>query len=95
MSAAVQRDLFGQEVVRVRHTRAYAGTPGRGPEGRTCKHCAHYCRVKYHNKIYRKCALLRNAWTHGPGTDIKASTPACQHFEAAAAGPATAGGTRP
>ena len=31
--------------------------------------------------LYRKCLLMRAHWTHGPGTDIKASYPACKHWE--------------
>ena len=62
--------------------KAYAGQPGRGPQGETCKTCAHYCRTKSGSgKTFRKCGLLRDAWTHGPGTDIKAGSPACQFWE--------------
>lgn len=57
----------------------YPARPGSGPEGETCKTCRHYCVVPYHGKAYRKCALVE--WTHGPGTDIKSSSPACLHWE--------------
>lgn len=54
---------------------------GSGPEGETCKTCLHYCRVKYHDKVYLKCGLLRTRWTHGPGTDIKAGWQSCREWE--------------
>jgi hypothetical protein len=59
------------------------GTPamvGSGPSGETCKTCSHYTRVHYHDKVWRKCGLMKPYWTHGPGTDIKASWPACMFW---------------
>lgn len=93
----LQRDLFG-EVITERRKRpplfpnGYAappgtgtgtgtGDPGAGAEGETCRTCRHYARVRF-AKIYRKCALMRAHWTHGPGTDIKAGSPACAKWEA-------------
>jgi hypothetical protein len=79
-------DLFGEEIVKVvaitkdgRIRGGYACRPGTGPKGETCKTCEHYCRSNYHNVVYRKCALVK--WTHGPGTDIKASAPACAKWQ--------------
>ena len=54
----------------------YAALPGTGPNGETCRSCAHYCRI-YRAKTYLKCGLMQNAWTGGPGSDIKAASPAC------------------
>ena len=55
----------------------YPRPPGSGPDGETCRSCAHYCRTGNGGK-FLKCALLRARWTHGPGTDIKAKSPACE-----------------
>lgn len=59
----------------------HAAPAGSGPEGKTCGDCAHYTRVEYHNKTYRKCGKVRAHWTHGPGTDIRRKDPACRYFE--------------
>ena len=61
----------------------YAGKPGGGPDGETCKTCEHYSRVHHHDKVYRKCGLMREFWTNGPGTDILAKAPACRRWEKA------------
>ena len=58
----------------------YAGRAGWGPEGETCKKCKYYTLAKHHDYTYRKCWLTKPNWTHGKGTDIKASAPACQFF---------------
>lgn len=60
--------------------KGYAGIPGTGPEGKKCKHCAHYTLREY-AKTYRKCGLMRAVWTGGRGSDIKASAPACSKFK--------------
>ena len=60
--------------------RGYAARPGTGPAGETCKSCDHYTHRKF-SKTYRKCALNRAAWTRGPGSDIKAGSPACEKWE--------------
>lgn len=57
----------------------YAAVPGTGPAGETCRTCAYY-RVGGRGR-YRKCALERYRWTSGPGTDIRASSPACKKWE--------------
>jgi hypothetical protein len=65
--------------------RGYAAPPGTGPAGESCKTCAHY--THGHNSEGRgrkwpKCGLMRQLWTHGPGTDIRAGSPACRKWEA-------------
>lgn len=60
--------------------RGHAARPGTGPEGETCGSCAHYS-VQRYSKTYRKCALTKAAWTHGPGTDIRAKDPACSKWD--------------
>jgi len=59
--------------------RGYAATPGSGPQGETCRGCEHYA-VRLER--YRKCRLMRDEWTGGAATDIKASSPACAKWEA-------------
>jgi len=61
--------------------RGHAALPGTGPEGETCGTCHHYESVEYHDKRYRKCFLMRQYWTHGPGTDIRAKDPACKEWK--------------
>lgn len=60
--------------------KGYATRPGTGPVGETCGTCKHACRVPGGGKTYHKCALVQ-PWTHGLGTDIKLSSPACQKFK--------------
>jgi hypothetical protein len=82
-------DLFGEEVMPPQEAprkkrrepipKGYAGIPGTGPQGKTCKDCAHYYLQKMAN-TYRKCYLTRKNWTGGRGSDIKASAPACSYF---------------
>ncbi len=82
----VMPDLFGEEIVLVPslkkggrgYTGGYACRPGSGPANETCKTCEHYTRLDYHNKIWLKCGLMEKYWTHGAGSDIKASSPACK-----------------
>lgn len=58
----------------------YADRPGSGPSGETCKTCRYYERV-VRAKAYLKCALMRAVRTGGPGTDIKAGSPACSKWQ--------------
>lgn len=51
---------------------------GPGPDGETCRHCAHLLRKRM-SKTYLKCALRQN--TSGPATDHKAKWNACTRFE--------------
>ena len=59
----------------------YAGIPGNGPAGETCGSCRHIYRNRQ-SKVYLKCELCRATWTHGPGSDIRARSPACDYWEA-------------
>jgi len=58
----------------------YAAPPGTGPAGETCKTCAHITHKRM-AKAYIKCGLMMAVWTGGPGTDIKAGSPACAKWE--------------
>lgn len=62
--------------------RGYAFTPGTGPEGETCKTCAHCKRFEF-AKAFHKCAKASTAWTHSRRTDIRVASPACKFWEAA------------
>lgn len=85
-------DLFGQEITapmplppsdgkrRKTKVNGYAALPGTGPAGETCKSCVHYARIQ-RAKVYLKCAKVKARWTGGPGTDIKAASPACAYWE--------------
>lgn len=55
----------------------YAAPPGTGPKDQTCKTCRHFIR-KVMGKTYFKCRLMARVWTGGPGTDIRANSPACK-----------------
>lgn len=85
-------DLFGQPIAdeapkltkfgkkkRDETPRGYAGTPGRGPAGHFCQDCRHIVR-KVMGKTYLKCWLMQRTWTGGFKTDIRAHSPACQHW---------------
>lgn len=74
-------DLFGDEGPTVFKGTGYAAPPGTGPKGETCKSCRHYRIVMGKGRDYRKCSLMARVWTGGPGTDIKASAPACAKWE--------------
>ena len=91
------RDLFGVEIAdddapvaaptkpkRDYSPRGYARRPGSGPEGETCESCGHRVRMCHGNKTFSKCALMRRCWTHSVKTDIKASSPACEEWQAKA-----------
>lgn len=64
----------------VKH-KGYPAAPGTGPEKETCKTCANLCRNQM-AKTYLKCGLMKQFWTGGPGTDIKARSPACSLWKA-------------
>lgn len=77
-------DLFDpsrpEEPIRGKHyvrPNGYAKPPGSGPEGETCGSCFAYHSISYHRKSYPKCELNRHNWTHGRGSDILKSAPAC------------------
>jgi hypothetical protein len=85
-----ETDLFGAPVQPPpkRGANGYAAPPGSGPAGKTCRDCAAYVSVQHNTRRYPKCARMRAHWTRGPGSDIKAASPACRLFEAARAGAA-------
>lgn len=62
--------------------KGYAAKPGTGPEGETCKSCRHLRRHRM-AKTYLKCALMAAHWTSGPGSDVRAGSPACVRWEEA------------
>lgn len=69
----------------VSRTRGFAGRPGAGPAGETCRSCRHYAHnhgYEGRSKGYPKCWLMRAIWTNGPGTDIRAGSAACEKWEA-------------
>lgn len=76
-------DLFGDEIKdRPKEmVKGYAATPGTGPSRETCKTCKHIMR-KSMAKTYLKCGLMKPFWTGGPGSDIRAKSPACKQWEA-------------
>jgi len=81
------RSLFGDEIPdvpdkrkRPRTDRAHAAPVGSGPAGRTCGECGYRDRVEYHDKVYQKCHLMMELWTHGPGSDIRCKDAACWCF---------------
>jgi hypothetical protein len=80
------KDLFGVEVPDVdpkalrRADMRHPDQPGTGPKGQTCGTCGHRVLIHYHNRAYNKCAVLRDQWTHGPGTDLRRKDEACSRF---------------
>lgn len=86
-------DLFGVETkqpepvapgVKTRRKtvpKGYAAPPGSGPDGETCRSCRHYAHKGGGAKSYPACGLMASSWTNGPGTDIKAKSPACRRWE--------------
>jgi hypothetical protein len=60
--------------------RGYAALPGTGPEGKQCRHCAHYTHASGVAGSYPKCGANRAKWTGGRGSDILAKAPACSKF---------------
>lgn len=79
-----QPDLFDvgeREPERSKRTCTPA-TIGSGPKGETCGTCKHMARVRYHDKFYLKCEVVRSHWTHGTASDIRAKWAACKFWEA-------------
>lgn len=58
----------------------YAGVPGKGPQGKECRHCRYRERHEY-SRAVSKCWLMRAHWTNGTKTDIQATAPACECFQ--------------
>lgn len=52
---------------------------GAGPAGATCGTCVHLYIMRYHDYRYFKCDL--RGTTHGPGTDMRKSWPACGRYQ--------------
>jgi hypothetical protein len=80
MTAAPMPAAIGEKKRRVTQPKGYAAPPGTGPKGETCRTCIH----KYTRQMggsYIKCLLVKARWTGGPGTDIKASAPACRYWD--------------
>lgn len=73
-----RRRLFGAHIPK---KGLYAGIPGTGPDGETCRSCAHKSYAGGCAGAYLKCSLMRAQWTRGGGTDIKAGTAACSRWE--------------
>lgn len=61
--------------------KGHAAAPGSGPEGETCGTCRNLFRNRM-AKTYLKCGLMRNFWTGGAGTDIRARDAACSQWAA-------------
>lgn len=75
-------DLFGQPATAPEKLRGgYPRRPGSGPTGETCGTCRNCIATGPHSRVYYKCKVLQFRWTHGPGTDIKKKTPACEMWE--------------
>lgn len=63
--------------------KGYAAQPGTGPDGETCKTCAHARKCNEGGaKQFYKCVLMERHWTGGYGTDILIKSPACMRWEA-------------
>jgi len=61
--------------------KGYVRRPGSGPAGETCGSCVHCVRVQGGHKRYPKCKLAEGIWTHGPGSDIRTKSPACEMWQ--------------
>jgi len=61
--------------------RGYYTPPGTGPEGETCKTCAHAVPTGG-DRTYWKCDRVRLKWTGSVRTDIRLRSPACKGWEA-------------
>lgn len=56
--------------------RGYYRPPGTGPEGETCRSCAHATTIQA-SRVYWKCNLSRQVWGGSIRTDIRLKSPAC------------------
>lgn len=57
----------------------YAGEPGTGPAGKTCRDCAFLAATGHRPRLHFKCGKTK--YTHGDATTIRVRTKACQLFE--------------
>jgi hypothetical protein len=60
--------------------RGYAAMPGTGPQGKQCRHCAHYTHQSGVAGNFPKCGANQARWTGGRASDILARAPACSKF---------------
>lgn len=81
-------DLFGQEVRLIAHpsrgkryVTGYAAPPGTGRAGETCKTCRYKRTASTGRKSWIKCYHPLAYRSNCTATDIKASAPACKHWE--------------
>lgn len=84
-------DLFGpvpNQVLQKTGTRTpvprgYAAQPGSGPQGMRCLDCRHMRKLEAPSgaRSFFKCFLIRERWTSGYATDIKARAPSCEKFQ--------------
>lgn len=74
LDSVTLKDISGRAYRR----RAYWIDLGKGPEGRTCKSCYYLQQVQF-SKTYYKCGIY--AITHGPGTQIATTDPACARYQ--------------
>ncbi len=74
--------LFGQEYPRIhKGDRGHANWPGTGPIGEICRSCASCVVVESRSlRKFHKCVLVKNAWTCGPGSDIRLKDEACSFW---------------
>ena len=61
--------------------RGYPSHPGTGPENETCRTCKFKTKRVGVAGNFLKCKLMKEIWTGGPGTDIKANSPACRYWK--------------
>ena len=60
--------------------RGHAAPIGTGPTGESCGTCARLWRGAG-AQAYLKCALMREIWTRGGATDVRARDAACRRWE--------------
>ena len=76
----VERKAFERQYAPKKMGGLHAAVPGTGPSGETCKSCRHLFRNRL-AKTYLKCELVRQFWTGGGATDVKARDAACSKWE--------------
>lgn len=61
----------------------YVAPPGTGPADETCSTChfKHSMSSNSGSKRFIKCDANSDRWTHGEGSDILASSPACRAWK--------------
>ncbi|MFM7010621.1 MAG: hypothetical protein ACKO0Z_15050 [Betaproteobacteria bacterium] len=75
-----EKKRLHERMMRKYGMKGHAGTPGNGPSEETCRTCQHYT-LKVMSTTYRKCGLMKQYWTGGLKTDIRAGDPACEKWE--------------